>query len=77
MSIDWKALLILVAAYLFSRFAPVPERIKLIVFALACFGIAGLRFVTAGGAGNNQLFVLIAAGFGVFYLVRAIRLPKG
>lgn len=73
MSIDWKALVILGAAWLFSRFAPVPERIKLFVFAAACFGIAGLRALD-GAVGNNLIFVIIA---GVFYAYRAIKLPKG
>lgn len=76
MTIDWKALAVLGAAYLFSRFAPVPERIKLIVFAVACFAIAGLRAVD-GMAGNNALFVIVAGGFGAFYVYRALRLPKG
>jgi len=76
MTIDWKALVILGAAYLFSRFAPVPERIKLLVFAAACLGIAGLRAMD-GMVGNTPIFVLIAGGFGLFYLYRAIRLPKG
>lgn len=76
MSIDWKALVILGAAWLFSRFAPVPERIKLLVFAAACFGIAGLRAID-GAVGNNLIFVVIAGGFGVFYVFRALKLPKG
>ncbi|MBE2252220.1 MAG: hypothetical protein IAE78_21980 [Myxococcus sp.] len=76
MSIDWKALAILGAAWLFSRFAPAPERIKLLVFAAACFGIAGLRLLE-GAVGNNLIFVLIAGGFGVFYVVRALKVPKG
>jgi hypothetical protein len=76
MNIDWKALVILGAAWLFSRFAPVPERIKLLVFAAACFGIAGLRALD-GTAGNNLIFVVVAAGFGAFYVFRALKLPKG
>jgi hypothetical protein len=54
----------------------VPERIKLLVFAAACLGIAGLRAMD-GMVGNTPIFVLIAGGFGLFYLYRAIRLPKG
>lgn len=76
MTIDWKALVILLGAWLFSRFAPAPERIKLLVFAGACFAIAGLRAID-GLAGNNALFVLIASGFGAFYVYRAVTLPKG
>jgi len=76
MSIDWKALVILGAAWLFSRFAPAPERIKLFVFAAACFGIAGLRALD-GAVGNNLIFVVIAGGFGAFYAYRAITLPRG
>lgn len=76
MTIDWKALVILLGAWLFSRFAPVQERIKLLVFAAACFGIAGLRAFD-GLVGNNLIFVVIAAGFGAFYVYRALTLPRG
>jgi hypothetical protein len=77
MTVDWKALVVLLAAWLFSRFAPAPEKVKRLVFAAACFGIAGLRFAEAGTAGNNLVFVLIAAGFGAWYVVQALKLPKG
>jgi hypothetical protein len=76
MTIDWKALVILLGAWLFSRFAPVSERLKLLVFAAACFGIAGVCAIDGLG-GNNLVFVVIAAGFGAFYVLRAVRLPKG
>ncbi|MBL8937599.1 MAG: hypothetical protein JNM69_23760 [Archangium sp.] len=76
MTIDWKAFVILIGAWAFSRFAPAPERIKLLVFAAACFGIAGLRAIDGLG-GNNLIFVLIAGGFGAFYVVRALKLPRG
>lgn len=76
MTIDWKALVILGAAWVFSRFAPVSERIRLLVFAAACFAIAGLRAIDGLG-GNNAIFVLIAGGFGGFYVWRALTLPRG
>jgi hypothetical protein len=74
--IDWVAVGLLAAAWAFSRFAPTPERIKLIVFAIACFAIAGLR-ARSGLAGTKLLFVGVSAGFGVMYLFRAFQQPKG
>ncbi|MCA3016941.1 MAG: hypothetical protein INH41_31545 [Myxococcaceae bacterium] len=77
MTVDWKALVLLLAAWLFSRFAPASERVKRLVFAAACFGVAGLRFAESGTAGNNLVFVLIAGGFGAWYVMQALKLPKG
>ncbi len=74
--IDWVAVGLLGAAWAFSRFAPSPERIKLIVFAVACFAIAALRSRN-GLAGANLVFVGVSAGVGVMYLYRAFQQPRG
>lgn len=72
MTVDWVALVVLGVAYLFSMQKSVPMKARLLVFAAACFGIAGWRLYL-GGSQTNLLFVGIAAVLGVTYLVRAFR----
>lgn len=73
--IDWVAVVVLGAAWAFSNVRSVPLHVRHWVFAFACFGIAGYR-LSRGAQGLNLLFVLIAAGIGVQYAVRALRTPK-
>lgn len=73
--IDWVAVVVLGAAWIFSTVRAVPLHIRHWVFALACFGIAGYR-LTRGAAGSNLIFVAIAVVIGVQYAVRALRVPK-
>ncbi len=73
--IDWVALVVLGAAWIFSTVRTVPLAIRHWVFAIACFGIAGYRLYR-GATGMNLLFVVIAAAIGVQYAVRAIRTTK-
>jgi hypothetical protein len=73
MGIDWLAVVVLGVAYAFSRVTSVSLALRNWVFAAACFGIAGYRLARGGG---NLIFVAIAAGIGVTYVVQAIRASK-
>jgi hypothetical protein len=73
--IDWVAVAIIAAAWVFSKVTPFSLAVKNVVFALACFAIVGLR-LRSGSAGNNLLFVAIAAALGVSYVVAAIKARK-
>ena len=70
--IDWFAVLLLLAAYAFSRVNSVKLSIRLGFFALAFFVIAGFR-AFRGAAGVNLLFVAMAVFFGGRYLWDAIK----
>lgn len=73
--IDWVAVVVLGAAWIFSTIRTVPLALRYGVFALACFGIAGYRLYL-GATGLNLLFVGIAAVIGVQYAVRALKAPR-
>ena len=70
--IDWVAVVVLGAAWLFSTVKTVPLKVRNGVFALACFGIAGYRLYL-GAQGPNLLFVAVAAIIGAQYAWRAFR----
>jgi len=70
--IDWVAVVILGAAWLFSTVRTVPIKIRNGVFALACFSIAGYRLYM-GAQGPSLLFVAVAAIIGVQYAWRALK----
>jgi|GEM_PF-6761463 hypothetical protein len=74
--IDWVAVVILGAAFIFSNVRQVPMTVRNWVFAIACFAVAGIR-VARGVQGANLIFVIIAAAIGVQYAMRAIRGSKG
>ena len=73
MGIDWVAVAVLGAAYAFSRVSTVSLALRHWVFAAGCFGIAGYRLTMGGG---NLVFVLIAAGIGVSYVVQAVKASR-
>lgn len=73
--IDWVAVVVLGVAWAFSNVRSVPAHIRHWVFALACFIVAGFR-LARGVAGSNLIFVILAAAFGLYYAVRALRTPK-
>lgn len=73
--IDWVALLILGAAYAFSRIKTVSERARLAAFSAAMFAIAAWR-LRLGVAGSNLPFMAIAVVLGVMYAIRAVQTPK-
>lgn len=73
--IDWVAVVVLGAAWVFSTIRSVPLSVRNWVFALACFGIAGYRLYL-GATGLNLVFVAVAAVIGVQYAVRALRASK-
>jgi hypothetical protein len=75
MGIDWVAVVVLGAAWVFSNIRTVPLQFRHGVFAAACFGIAGYRLYR-GAQGTNLLFVLIAAAIGVQYTYQAIRASR-
>ncbi len=70
--IDWVAVVILGAAWLFSTVKTVPLKVRNGVFALACFGIAGYR-LAMGAQGVSLIFVAVAAIIGAQYAWRALR----
>lgn len=73
--IDWIAVVVLGAAWLFSNVRAVPLAIRHGVFAIACFGLAGFRLMR-GVQGINLLFVIIAAAIGAQYAVRAVKASR-
>jgi hypothetical protein len=73
--IDWVAVAILAAAWVFSRIRSVPVRFRHFGFALACLVIAAWR-MHMGARGPNLLFVGLALVLGVTYLVQGLRAPK-
>lgn len=73
--IDWVAVAILAAAWVFSQIRTVPVRFRHWGFALACFVIAAWR-IRMGAAGPNLIFVGIAVVLGISYLVQGLRAPK-
>jgi len=73
--IDWLALVVLLAAYAFSRFSTASLAAKNWVFAIALFGIAGWR-LRSGAQGINLAVVLGATIIGVTYVVQALRAPR-
>lgn len=72
MAIDWVAVAVLGAAWAFSQVKAVPMRWRYLAFALAGFGLAGYR-LSRGGQSTSLIFVAIAAGIGVRYLMLAIQ----
>ena len=75
--VNWVAVAVLGAAWIFSNVRAVPQAVRHWVFALACFGIAGYRVARGAYQGMNLLFVIIAVVIGVQYAMRALRTPKG
>ena len=75
LGIDYVSLIIFVAAYAFSQVKAVPVKIRYGVVAAAFAGIALYR-LRIGAQGPNLIFVLVAAAFAVYYLVRAFRTPS-
>ena len=72
MGIDWFSTAVLLGAYVFSRIPGVNARLGNGAMAAACGLIALVRF-RAGAVGFNLAMVALAAGFCVFYLIRAVR----
>lgn len=73
--VDWIAVAILAAAWIFSNIRTVPVRFRHWVFALALFAIAGWR-LRMGASGINLIFVGIAVALGIQYFVQGLRAPK-
>ena len=74
--IDWVAVLVLLAAYVFSTVKSVKLSLRLGVFSAAFFGIAAYRFWRGATAGMNLFFVAVAVFFGVRYAWDAIKANK-
>lgn len=70
--IDWFAVLLLLGAWAFGQLTSVPARYRYLVQA-AAFGLIAAVRLRAGAAGNNLIFVAIAAAFAVWNVVRAFQ----
>jgi hypothetical protein len=73
--IDWVSTAILGVAFLLSNVRAIPLVVRNWVFAIACFAVAGYRYMR-GAAGLNMLFVILAAALGAWYAWRAIKTPR-
>lgn len=73
--IDWPSTLIFLGAYLFAQIRAVPAQLRYFVLAGACGVIAVMR-LRGGAQGINLLFVALAAGLCVYYVVKAFRFSR-
>ncbi len=74
--IDWVAVVVIGAAWALSKVRTIPLAGRYWILAIAFLGLAGFRLLR-GAAGLNLLFVVLAAVFGLQYVARALKAPKG
>lgn len=75
MGIDWFAVVVLGIAWAISNVRTIPLAVRHWIFAVGCFVVAGNRLLH-GAQGINLVFVLIAGGIGVQYVMRALKTPR-
>ena len=73
MSVDWVSLVIVVLAYVATRYSKLSLRQQNLINAVAMFAVVGWRAYSQGLQGTNGLITAGAGVLGVVYLVRAFR----
>lgn len=74
--IDWVAVVVLGAAWALSNVRTIPLAGRHWILAVAFLGLAAFRLLS-GAAGLNLLFVVLAVVFGLQYVARALKAPRG
>ena len=73
MSVDWVSLVIVVVAYLATRYSKISLKQANLINAVAMFAVVGWRVYSLGTVGTNALITAGAGVLGIVYLVRALR----
>jgi hypothetical protein len=73
MSVDWVSLVIVIVAYVATRYSKLSLKQQNLINAVSMFAVVGWRLYSLGPAGTNALITAGAGVLGLVYLVRALR----